>query len=239
MFKYNLDFRNSKTLHESIEDLAHRIALNGLLEINDTKYRIVDFEFYLNSTNEIAQDPHTYNNYLQKTSGRLYDHASGLDITFGDNNNAVGVLIRGIAKLGTKDKIDSSKYFIDEYFDGPHKARTELIGNLRFNETNTLTFLETSTEIGTFLKPHDVKIVSTKRVNLTPKTDDPTHKFINENLRYIVLIPRYYSEDNKLVFNGNPIKIKGLEKEIKNALVNNLIDVETAQNMLGYKLSLK
>lgn len=101
MFKYNLNFSSAEALSESIEKLAKKIAFNGLLEINGFKYRIVDFEFYLNSSNATAQDPHTYNNTLQRKAGRLYDHASGLDITFGDENNAVGILIRGIAKLST------------------------------------------------------------------------------------------------------------------------------------------
>lgn len=238
MFKYKIDFRDTETLTESIEKLAKKIALNGLLEINGNKYRIIDFEFYLNSSNETAQDPHTYNNTLQKETGKLYDHASGLDITFGDENNAVGILLRGIAKLSTENKNASSQYFIDEYFDGPHKTRTELIGNLKLNAPNQLTFTETSTEMGTYLKPHGVKLICTKRVNLTPKSMDPTHKFINENLRYIVLIPGYYKEANKLVPNGNPIKIKGLEKEIKNALLNNTIDIETAENILGYTVKI-
>lgn len=234
MFKYSLDFSTTSSLQRSIENLANKIARYGILEFNGINYRIIDFEFYLNSSSEIAQDPHTYNNLLQKTTGKLYDHASGLDITFGDENNAVGILIRGIAKLGTKDDNGSSKYSIDAYFDGPHKARTELISNLRFNEANLITFKETKEEIELIFKPHEINVICTKRVNLTPKTADPLHRFINENLRYIVLIPRYYREEGKLISNGNPIKIKGIEKEIKNAISQNLIKIETAENMLGY-----
>lgn len=192
MFKYNFDFTNTESLSNSIKTLAEKIALHGLLEVNESKYRIVDFEFYLNTSNEIAQDPHTYNNTLQKTTGKLYDHASGLDITFGDGDNAVGVLIRGIAKLSIKDKNAPQKYFIDEYFDGPHNARTELISNLRFNESNMLSFNETTTEMGTYLKPHHVKIIKTNRVNFTAKASDPSDKYIQESLRYIVLIPRFF-----------------------------------------------
>lgn len=238
MFDYSLDFTNTSSLYESIEKLANKIAKNGLLEFNGVKYRIIDFEFYLNSSSEIAQDPHTYNNSLQKTTGKIYDHASGLDFTFGDENNAAGILIRGIAKLSSKDENSTSQYLVDAYFDGPHKARTELISNLRFNEANMITFDETSKEIETLVKPDDIKIICTKRVNLTPKTADPSHRFINENLRYIVLIPRYYREEGKLIPNGNPIKIKGIEKEIKNALSQNLIDIQTAENILGYTIKL-
>lgn len=118
--------------------LANKIALNGLLEINNSKYRITDFEFYINSNTAATEDPHTYNHDLQRKTAKLYDHKSGLDITYGDGNNAVGVLIRGIAKLETSDINASSKYFISAYFDGPHKSRTELISNLKFNENNTM-----------------------------------------------------------------------------------------------------
>ena len=238
MFNNKLNFNNSKSFVESIEILAKKIAMKGLLEINESKYRIIDFELYINSSTDIAKDPHTYNNDLQKSSAKLYDHASGLDITFGDKENAVGVLIRGIAKLSNKDHNATEKYFIDEYYDGPHKARTELIGNLRFNDNNKLSFNEATIEMGTYLKPHNVKLIKTKRVNLTPKTADPTDKYINETLRYIVLIPRFYKENNKFIANGNPIKIKGLEKELKIALRENTIDLQTAENILGYNVKL-
>lgn len=237
MFDNQLDFRNENSLKESINLLANKIALKGLLEINSNKYRITDFEFYINSHTADIQDPHTYNHDLQRKTAKLYDHKSGLDITFGDGDNAVGVLIRGIAKLETLDINSPSKYFISAYFDGPHKARTEIISNIKFNENNTLEFNDEYTEMDTYLKSHGIEVISTKRVNLTPKATDVKGKYIYEPLRYVVLIPKFFhNEEGKLVSNGNPIKINGIEQIIKNAINENTIDPDLAYFILGYKM---
>ncbi|MGV6946936.1 hypothetical protein [Sphingobacterium kyonggiense] len=237
MFKYELNFENEKSLKDGIQNLAEKIAFNSILEINDNKYRITDFEFYINSFSAELEDPHTYNHNLQRETGKLYDHKSGLDITYGNGKNAIGILIRGIAKLETNNKDLSNRYFISTYFDGPHKSRTELIGNLRFNENNYLGFTEASTEMEASLKQANPKLISTQRVNLTSKITDLEGKYIYEPLRYVVLIPKYFRNDNrKLISNGNPMKIHGIEKIIKNALSDNIIDIDTAELILGYSL---
>lgn len=91
--------------------------------------------------------------------------------------------------------------------------------------------------MGTYLKPHGIKVITTKRVNLTPKPTDIERKYIYEPLRYVVLIPKFFrNEEGKLISNGNPMKITGIEQIIKNALNEKEIDSDLADFILGYTL---
>lgn len=224
MFDIKLNFENKKKLETSIDQLAKAIAYHGILKINDKTYQITDFEFYINSGTAETKDPHTYNHNLQKEYGKIYDHKSGLDLTFGDGRNAVGVLLRGIVELftsyseGKEDGQDiSQNYFVKNHFASPHKVRTEIISNLKWGENN-LSFDFINPDQGNYPNPN-FKLLKTNRVNLTTKPDDPEHVYMDKPLRYVSMIPRYKKMDeSEYILNGNPMKIPTIEKLLKLAL---------------------
>lgn len=230
MLEFNVNFDTSENLSTSISALARKLAFETVLQVNSGYYQITDFEFYLNSKTAGMEDPHTYNHDLQKKNGRIYDHASGLDFTFGDGNNALGILIRGIAKL--KDD------HITGYTDGPYKARTEIMSNLEFSEHNIFVLKEISQKQSTYRK-QNYKLVTTSRVNLAAKKADEDGHYMKEALRYVCLIPRFERITNekgesKWTSKDFQLKINGTEKIVKQALDNGCIDQEFARRVIGY-----
>lgn len=244
MFNKRLNFENKELLEKSINDLAKAIAYHGILKVNNKIYQITDFEFYINSQSPDIVDPHTYNHDLQKEYSKIYDHKSGLDITFGDGKNAVGILLRGIVELytsyseGLEDGIDiSQNYFVKKHFPSPHKVRTEIISNLQWGE-NILSFEYYKHQNGSYPNPN-FKLLSTSRVNLTSKIDDPSHIYIEKPLRFVSLIPRFYkSEEDNFLPNGNPMKIPNIEKLLKLALNDKNLNFnqEEVPLFIDYKL---
>lgn len=230
MFEFIVNFDTSESLSTSINALARKLAFETVLQVNSSYYQITDFEFYLNSKTANIEDPHTYNHDLQKKNGRIYDHASGLDLTFGDGNNALGILIRGIAKL--KDD------HITGYIDGPYKARTEIMSNLEFSEHNIFVLEEIQQALITYRK-ENYKLVTTTRVNLAAKKTDEEGRYMKEAFRYVCLIPRFdritnEKGESKWESKDFQLKINGIEKIVKQALDNQSIDQEFAQRIIGY-----
>lgn len=247
MLNITLNFENKKTLMDSINRLATAIAYEAILKVNTKSYLITDFEFYINSFTAETKDPHTYNHNLQKEYGKIYDHKSGLDITFGNGENAVGVLIRGIVELYKKPKHNDPKaselfdaFYIKNHFASPHKARTEIISNLQWGD-NKLSFDKVSSITEAYPRPN-FQLLRTTRINLTAKADDPNHLYMQAPLRFVSLIPRYKrTEDGKYIPNGNPMRIPTIEKLLKLALSDDEIPFTDEQvlEFIDYKLSQK
>lgn len=92
------DFTSRVTIIESVERIADKISKNVLLKFNDAIYYIMDFEFYIYSKESKFSDRQTYKNDLQLQDSKLYIHASGVDIRFGDGENHAGILLRSVIK---------------------------------------------------------------------------------------------------------------------------------------------
>ena len=122
----DVNFETLETTLQSFDRIADKISRDINLKINNTYYRLVDFEFYTYSN--ALPDPHTYTNDLQLLSGKLYLHSSGVDITFGDGINYGGILLRSVIKL--YDGSEQTNGFMKQQFDGPQIVATELFSNL-------------------------------------------------------------------------------------------------------------
>lgn len=236
MFKTKLDFNNETALQASIQLLAKEVAFDSLLEINDAKYRIVEFEYYYYG--EAFKDVQAHNHNLQKEPYKLYDHASGLDITLGDGTNAAAMLLRGVAKL-SPHPTNPAEYIVSKYFDGPHIVRTELISQLNLNQPNNIR-ISTQHSITIPLLSEAISfLINTARINMSHLKAGPEDKYILEPLRYVLLSPRSKrNETGKLVSNGNPIKVKGIESIVKAALSKNIISHDVAETSLGYTIKI-
>lgn len=93
-----IDDSTEESILASFKNIANEIMNQYLLCIGAAYYRIVECEFYYNST--AHEDPFVHGHALQKsTIGQWYFHGSGLDITLGNGKGYGGILIRGIAEV--------------------------------------------------------------------------------------------------------------------------------------------
>ncbi|MFY7653005.1 MAG: hypothetical protein ACOVQE_09885 [Chitinophagaceae bacterium] len=223
----NVNFETIESTLKSFDRIADKFSKDVYLKINNSCYRLVDFEFYTFS--KIFPDPHTYKNELQLQTGQFYVHGSGVDITFGDGINYGGILIRSIVKL--YDGSEQEYGFMKRQIDGPQKVATELFSNLNSlisNEKNDIKIVD--------LKGHNqdacfypaLKTIKSKRIGLTTKPSDSDNYFMNLPLRYITLIPKF-----KFV-----LKIKGIEAILKESVLDGKIELEEVKKILGYKLTI-
>ena len=216
----NINFENKETILQSIQKVAEKIANNTILTINDALYRIVDFEFYLYTKNNVFQDPHTYKNDLQFQNNKLYLHGSGIDITVGDGENHAGILLRSVIKLG---EAPESGFMIEQY-DGPQKVATELFSNLNPLDSNKLNKIDLD------LVKHNqdaclypaTKLLKTKRVGLNRKIGDADNVFLDLPLRYIAIVPKFKQT------------IKNKEGLLDEQVANGSLSQEEATQLLGY-----
>lgn len=234
---YNLDFSSKDKLLSSIKTFAEKLALKSILHINESYYQLTEFEFYIHSRSDLMKDHYTYGHELQKRTGYIFDHASGIDLTFGKDGNAAGVLIRGIAKLNGDD--------ITAFINGPHNVRTELIGNLKFNASNLIA-LEAINEQEAIRKEKTYRLIATRRFGLNKKAAEDTESialkdnFYEKELRYICLIPRFHRVTNKnskvtfLKKYSVDSKQNGIEKILTEAIIKKLITKDFALTVLGY-----
>jgi hypothetical protein len=125
MINLKVNFETLKSILADFDKIAEKISNEIILKINNAYYRIIEFEFYTYA--EKFPDPHTYKNPLQLENCKLYLHASGIDITFGDKVNYGGILLRSIVKLQDGSGNDSG--FMKQQFNGPQIVATELFTN--------------------------------------------------------------------------------------------------------------
>ncbi len=221
----NVNFETEASTLESFDRIAGKISKDINLKINDTYYRLVDFEFYTFS--KAIPDPHTYKSDLQLQSGKLYLHSSGVDITFGDGENYGGILLRSVVKL--YDGSELANGFLKRQYDGPQIVATELFSNLNSlfsSEKNEILIIDINEHNqGAFFFPAK-KVVKTKRVGLTPKPNDTEDFYRNLPLRYITVLPKFPDFKQAL---------KGIEGILDEQVLNGKMSIKEAQEILGYQ----
>jgi hypothetical protein len=221
-----VDYHSQETTLASFDKIAEKLSRDIQLKINDTFYRIIDFEFYTFS--QTLPDPHTYEHDLQLQSNKLYLHGSGVDITFGDGKNHGGILLRSVVKL--YDGADKSTGFMKKQYDGPQKVATELFSNLNsLNGKGTneirLIDIEGHNQDNQFFPGKS--ILKTNRVGLTVKKTDLSNYYLNLNLRYIIVLQS---------FSNFKQSVKGIEAIVRNKLASGELDADQAKGILGYSL---
>ncbi len=186
-----VNYQTQESILESFDTIADKISNSVILKINNAFYRIVDFEFYAFSE-KIFPDPHTYKHDLQLQNSRLYLHSSGIDITFGDGINHGGILLRSVIKL--RDGATKESGFMKEQFSGPQNVATELFSNLNAldgEEKNEISIIDIQNHHQDAQYYPAMEWIKTKRVGLTPKSDDVSDVYKKLKLRYIVILPKF------------------------------------------------
>jgi hypothetical protein len=224
MVSLKVNFESKESILKSFGEIAEEFSMNIVFKINNSYYRLLDFEFYAYS--ESFQDPHTYKNDLQLQNGKLYIHASGVDITSGDGTNYCGILLRSIVKLS--DACGKESGYMEALIDGPQATATELLSNLHSlitsdkNEIALIEFHEQK-QIPVFCPP--ICKVSTKRVGLSSKPTDKEDYYKNLGLRYIVILQKFPKFKHT---------IKGIEGILGEKVISEEITVDAARDILGY-----
>lgn len=219
-----INFQSKESILQSFDDIAETIGKKIQLQINDTYYRLVDFEFYPYAKE--FPDPHTYKNDLQLQFCAFYLHASGVDITLGDGTNHCGLLIRSIVRL-PKDS-GQEQDLIPKQFSGPQICATEIFSNLHpinSSKQNSIVLVDYSRlNHGSSFFPAE-KVINTKRVGLTPKPNDSEDYYLNLPLRYIVILKKY---------DGFKQNIPGIDTIVGEKLKSGDLTTEEAFEILGY-----
>lgn len=221
-----VNYSSQETTLASFDKIADKLSRDIQIKINNSFYRIVDFEFYAYS--ETIPDPHTYKHDLQLEPNKFYLHGSGVDVTFGDGKNHGGILLRSVVKL--YDGSDKLTGYMKNQIDGPQKVATELFSNLNSLNNNgandiRLIDLEGHNQDNQFY-PGEY-ILKTSRVGLTPKKTDSSNHYLNLNLRYIIIMQRFPKFKQT---------VKGIETIIRSKVASGELDAEKAKIILGYTL---
>lgn len=220
-----VNFETEASTIESFDQIANKIANDINIKINETYYRIVDFEFYVFS--KAIPDPHTYKNDLQLQSGKLYLHSSGIDITFGDGENYGGILLRSVVKL--YDGADQSSGFMKCQYEGPQIVATELFSSLNSlfdSKKNEISLVDINGYNQDACFYPAIRVLKTKRVGLTPKANDKDDYYRNMPLRYITILPKFPNFQQK---------IKGIEGILGEQVLNGKLTLKEAHDILGYQ----
>lgn len=220
-----INFESKETILQSFNDIAEKIGKEIQLQINDVYYRLVDFEFY--AFGEKFPDPHTYGHKLQLEFCKFYLHASGVDVTLGDGKNYCGLLIRSIVKL--YGDTGREQGFMSEQISGPQKCATEIFSNLHSfesNEQNIIALIDLNGQNQDASFYPAKKVLSTKRVGLTPKPQDPEEIYLTLPLRFIAVLDKYPS------FKQN---MPGIDAIVGEKLISGDLTSEEAFEILGYK----
>ena len=219
-----INFESKETILRSFDEIADKIGKEIQLQINDAYYRLIDFEFYAYA--EKFPDPHTYKNDLQLQFGKFYLHASGVDITLGDGKNYCGLLIRGIVELSVD--AGPEKGFVHKATTGSQNCATEIFSNLHSlesNPNNTIRLIDIDGHNQDSCFYPAKKVLNTKRVGLTPKSDDLKSFYLDLPLRYITILQKCPS---------NKLKIPGIDTIVGEKLKAGELTSEEAFDILGY-----
>lgn len=180
---------NKDKILTHVEKVAEQLW-SHLLFIGNSYYLLTEFEFYIKSkgNTELFDDPYTYGHDNQLTTGKLYLHASGIDITWGNPELHVGILIRGVAKIKDINAIqkavaEDGNYNIEKVIAGPHNVATELFSNLAIGQSNIIDFVPTIFPKGKHFA--FLHTAAAPRHGLVKKEDT----FIDLPLRYVGYLP--------------------------------------------------
>jgi len=225
-----VNYETQESILKSFDAIANKISKDIILKINNANYRIVDFEFYTFSEKKFS-DPHTYKHDLQLQNCKLYLHSSGIDITFGDGVNYGGILLRSVIKLHDGSTQESG--FMKEQFNGPQIVATELFSNfnaLDGNEKNEISIIDIQGHHQDTQFYPAIDLIKTKRVGLTPKSNDKDDFYKKLQLRYIAILPKFP------VFKQNLKGIEGIlgEKVIAGEITASKA-TEISIKILGYR----
>lgn len=172
-----IDFNSTPSIEKGIEDIKDYLKSHALV-IGNSNYVITEFEFYImTSENGVHYDRYTYKDDRHLTKGKLFLHASGLDITFGNESTHAGVLLRGAIKLSSIDT--PTEAAIEKYINGPINLADELVHQIDIENGTTIGFQLVNLENISFVDACGV------RVGLKKDKFDGCENFINRNLRYL------------------------------------------------------
>ena len=119
-----IDFSVDHIGSDSFSDVADTLLNHCTLKIKNGSYRITEIEFYLLS--EMHNDQYTYAHPEQYEFGHWHFHRcrgtetyqegkiKGIDLTLGNKDYPLGVLIRGIENLDNGEYIDGPSLVLDE-----------------------------------------------------------------------------------------------------------------------------
>lgn len=186
-------YDNKESILKNSDYLARHL-FEQILCIGDARYMLMDFEFYIKTKNsEVFKDDYVYGHEQQLKKGFLYSHDSGFDITWGNDELYVGILIRSLAKLYDKNTAHPNESFlktykIQKYIMGPHTVADEICNQFNVLQGSSIRFEEAYYQgmEGMIKFPHYSK---TKRVGLSEKNFDHAEYYRELPLRHVAFLP--------------------------------------------------
>ncbi len=104
---------------EEFKNIAEILFNKYAIETKDHSYRIVELEFYWNSSTH--KDKSTYERkYVDPQQGEWFFHYSGVDIALRNENGYGGILIRGLQDINSGD-----------FFKGPQVCTMKLFSGIK------------------------------------------------------------------------------------------------------------
>jgi hypothetical protein len=170
---------DSQNINDDFKRIATELMNDWVLKIENSMYRIIEIEFYFKSKSH--NDDYAHAHELQKKPDCWYFHASGVDITFGNDEAYGGILIRGIFNLGSL-----------KYTYGPINVVTELFSNLQsvYNHSYSFGLIAAPENIIKFENP-----ISAPRVGLN-KNKNPEMR--DKLYRYLVMPKEQHAEKTNI-----------------------------------------
>lgn len=224
------------TINQFIQE-AQDFLFTHLLQIGNKYYLLTEIEFYikpkLQNEDAVHNDKYTHGHDLQLTSGRLYMHGSGVDITCGNEHYYGGILLRGITQVNVNSTSIATLETINEHnivtiIHGPHKVATALFSNIELGNSYNIGFVPTHIAVN---KPYAFLHVSeSQRIGLNEQfnTED---NFFEKSYRFVGHFPNEIFKEKK----GANVTLQGKESILKNDFANGLISAATLRMILGYQ----
>lgn len=235
-FNFTLPKQPTTTEINAFIQEAQDFLFTHLLQIGDSYFLLTEIEFYikpiLSTEDAVHNDNYTHGHKQQLTSGSLYLHGSGIDITCGNADYYGGILIRGVTQIDVKENSVSALETLYErdiktIIHGPHKVATALFSNIVLGKNYHIGFVPTNIPAN---KPYAFLHVSkSPRVGLNPNKNT-AEDFLNKPYRIIG-----HFEYNIFKCKPKHVTLQGKESIIKNDFANGLITAETQGKILGYQ----
>jgi len=93
-------------IHETedgFKNIARKLFNEFVIQTHNSKYRIIEIEFYWNSTSHV--DKSTYERkYVDPKTGEWFFHYSGVDIALRNEKGYGGILLRSVLDLNGEDE---------------------------------------------------------------------------------------------------------------------------------------